>query len=227
MPIRQKKPSVLKQLQESKDIRLNTMKNKSKVEKIREIEQQWRKLALVGKLDDLLVKSGTIHNYIHGAASRWGYAYKKNRLSRDDFLSAFYQAAWEDAITKYTWATEFFLYELIVKAIQSRGKNLLRDCLHTDRRRTLHEALPLADGFEEFYADEDTPNMAEVVMDNLFREQTLLNTKLTVSERQILFIVFDDEKVSKRKLAKETGMDRRIVSQTMKRLRPKLSRLLD
>lgn len=220
---RKKKPGAYTKQRELKNIRLQSMKNKGKIERIRSTEMKWEELVMDGRANQLL-KFEPVHKLIYGAATRWGRTYKKDRITFEDFLSVFYQAAWE-VITAYTWTTEFFLYEMIVKAIQSRGKNLLRDSLKTDRRRVLHEALPLADGFEEFYADKDALDVSEIVLDKLFKEQLLSDTHLTETERRIFWSIYNNEnneKASQRKVAKDMGIDRRIVSQNIQRLRRKL-----
>jgi hypothetical protein len=216
MPKR-KKPSELQQLLEDKRTRLAAMKNRAKADKILGTEGKWEKLVWDGRADELL-EHDPVKKLIKGAASGWGRMYKKYRLSSHDFESVFYQVAW-NVIANYTWATQFFLYEMIRQAINSQGMNLVRDCF-ASCRGAHHKALAL----EEFYVDESAPTMADVLVDKLFEEQFLLDPRLTELERRIFWSVYDDEneKASQRKVARQTGIDRRVVSQTMNHLRRKL-----
>jgi hypothetical protein len=216
MPKR-KKPSEFKQLLETKHKRLATMRNKAKADKILQTEKKWEKLVWDRRADELL-QYEPVKNLIKGAASGWGRMYKRYRLSSHDFESVFYLAAWT-VISNYTWETEFFLYEMIRQAIKSQGLNMLRDCF-ASCRGALHKALSL----EEFYFDESAPTMADVVVDKLFEEQYLLDPRLTESERRILWSVCDKEntKVSQRKVARDSGIDRRVVPRIMNQLRRKL-----
>ncbi|WP_128083469.1 hypothetical protein [Paenibacillus sp. DMB5] len=94
-------------------------------------------------LADELLRFDPVRRLIYGAAYRWTNAYQDKRLTFEDFLSAFYEAVWR-VIDAYTWATDFYLYETMSRAIQKRGLSILR-ATGTDKRRAFHEALPLAD----------------------------------------------------------------------------------
>lgn len=173
---RRRKPSEIEQQQASKQKRIAAMYSREQVDKIHRTEQKWKSLSyrianekkdpatgewfLVdaewlrkvhqGRMDELL-SFEPVHKLIHGAAYCWSRSNRDRRIPFDEFLSAFYEAVWK-VIDGYTWATDFYLYETMSKAIQKRGKAILRDCLGADCRKVLHEALPLVDGFEELFS---------------------------------------------------------------------------
>jgi RNA polymerase sigma factor (sigma-70 family) len=167
-------------------------------------------------LEDLL-SFEEIHKLIHGAAKRWARSWQNKRIPFEDFLSVFYEKAWE-VIQDYTWATDFYLYETISEAINKRGKDLVRQATRTDRRKAFHEAYSLKEGFEDFYPD--PVNVAQLVTDRLYKEQVLQDPELTDRERRVLLEVYKGG--SQREIAGKLGKDRKTVSRTMDHLRHKL-----
>lgn len=161
-----KKPTDIEQQQASKQERIAAMYSRGYVAKILDVEKKWGLLARQGQSLKLLHfeyatdtkgkqvirrECDAVHSLIHGAAIRWARLYKDKRIPFEDFLSAFYETAWQ-VIERYTWATDFYLYETLSKAIQKRGKAILRYCLGADCRKVLHESLPLVDGFEDLFS---------------------------------------------------------------------------
>jgi DNA-binding CsgD family transcriptional regulator len=209
--------SEIQQQKEKKNKRIEIMSNVQLAAKIYRTEKKWEELSQEGKLDDLL-RYELIDKLIYGASFRWGDKYHKSRLSKDDFLSVFYQAAWKE-IERYTWHTDFFLYETLVKAIQSRGRSLLRDNLATDRRRAFHEALPLIEGFNEFYPDRSLDIELNVI-EKRYEEQMHLDPTLTDQERSILHIISGGG--SQREAARQLDIDRRTISRSIGYLKAKL-----
>jgi hypothetical protein len=213
--IRRKTSEIQLQL-ESKRLRIKFMNNK-KAFKIQQTEKKWEELAQKDRKIELL-QYEPIRSLIFGAANRWGCKYQNYRLTSDDFLSVFYQVAWKE-IMSYTWATDFYLYETLSKAIQSQGRSLLRDSLVTHRRRAFHEALPLLDGFHEFYPDQ-LLDIENDIIEKIYEEQMLLDPLMTHSERCILHIIYHGG--SQREAARQLKTDRRTVSREVVCLQGKL-----
>jgi len=215
--------SELEQIQAAKRKRIEAMYSSQQVDKILLTEKQWESLKVEGREDDLLLSDPSfdlVHRLIKGKARGWGRAYKNNRLTVEDFESCFYETVWL-TIGNYSWTSEFYLYETIKIAIESRGKMILRKYLQTDRRRAFHEALPLIDGFEQFYPDKRAPDIAAVVVDRLvFEQQVLRDPKLTTSERITLSVLCDGG--SQRDAARALNTNRRKISTAVCRIRSKL-----
>lgn len=150
---RRRKPSEIVQQREAKQKRIAAMYPRERVEKILRTEEKWGELSRAGDTYDLL-RYDPIHRLIYGAAYRWGRAYHNKRIPFEDFLSVFYEAAWR-AIERYTWATDFYLYETLSRDIQSRGMSIIR-AAGRDKRKALHEALPLAEDFADLFSWRNT-----------------------------------------------------------------------
>lgn len=194
---------------------------KDRIDKILATEKKWADLALTvetGQTDELL-RFSQIQKLVYGAACRWGKKYHCYRISTDDFLSVFYQAAWQ-TIDNYTWVTDFYLYETISKNIQNRGKSLLRDSLATDQRRSFHEALSLTEGFEKFYPD-NRIDVELIATDNTFETQFLQDQALLAVDRRVLRIMYAGG--SERAAAEQIEVSRRKISNSMMRIRDKLA----
>lgn len=160
---KRRKPTELELQRENKLQRIQAMYPPERVEKILKVEKAWEKMSyrldlrndrdpiwfneLQDKTRYELLQHENIQRLIHGAAKRWARLYKHRRLTFEDFLSVFYQTAWK-VIDDYSWATDFYLYETMSRAIQKRGISVLRES-RRDKRRVLHEALPLFDGWED------------------------------------------------------------------------------
>lgn len=202
-------------LQQEKIDRLDRMKNKALAEKIRQTEEEWRKLALTldkqqfkDRKSDLLAYP-IVASLINGAASRWGKRYKNNRLTREDFLSAFYEEAWV-TVMEYSWLDTYYLYEHLRKAINSRGKDILRS-IKRDVRRAFHDSLPLKEGFEDFYPDEY--QLEDFVMLKLYKEE------LTGLEQDVFNVMNNGG--SQREAAMKLNKNRRTIGKALSRLQDK------
>ncbi|TVY00996.1 hypothetical protein FPZ49_32915 [Paenibacillus cremeus] len=141
----------MQQLREGKRKRIAVTKSPGHVDKILRTEEKWGELSIKAHtrreicLSNELLDYDLVRRLIHGAAHRWARAYRDKRITFEDFLSSFYEAAWR-VIERYTWATDFYLFETISNAIKRRGQSMLR-AAGNDKRRAFHEALPLADDF--------------------------------------------------------------------------------
>jgi len=146
------KPSELYQQRDNKQKRIEAMYTRERVDKIIRTEEKLNELIYSGQRDDLL-RYDPVHRLIYGAAYRWGRAYRNKRIPFEDFLSVFYETAW-NTIENYTWVSDFYLYETLSRDIQSRGKSLIRAAM-TDKRRVMHEASELSEGFKDLYSWKD------------------------------------------------------------------------
>ncbi|MCI3920402.1 hypothetical protein MO973_09160 [Paenibacillus sp. TRM 82003] len=208
---RRKKLTALGQQKADKRRRIDIMKNRAKAEKIIQTEEKWIELQMEGRAVELL-RYPHVERLLNGAAFGWSQAYRDKRLTYADFHSEFLEVVWL-TIVHYEWASDFFLYEKIRKAIESRGKSLLRSTEY-DVRKAFHEAVPLKNDFDEFMPD-SAPSIEDIVTERLYIEQ-----ELTELERDVLTVI--KEGGSQREASDLLGEDRRKVSKTVIRLREKL-----
>ncbi|MEK5282979.1 MULTISPECIES: helix-turn-helix domain-containing protein [Paenibacillus] len=205
----------IQQRQQEKHERLERIKNKDQAEKIKKVEREFNRLSytldkqqLKDSKDNLLTYPVVV-NLINGYATRWGKRYKNNRLTREDFLSAFYEIAWT-IVMDYSWLDPYYLYEQLKKGIQSRGKDILRSSKY-DKRRAFHDSLSLKEGFEDFYPD--NYQLEDMVMLKLYKEE------LNSLEQDVFNIINDGG--SQREAAKELRKDRRTIRKTVNRVQEK------
>lgn len=212
-----RKRTEIDRLQQEKIEHLERIKNKAFAEKIRQTEKEWNRLSLALDKQDFKDRKSDILIYpivaslINGAASRWGKRYKNNRLTREDFLSAFYEQAWV-TVMNYSWLDPYYLYEHLNKAIESRGKDILRS-IERDVRSAFHESLSLKNGFEDFYPD--NYHLEDSVMLEFYKNE------LTRLEQEVFNVM--NSGGSQREAAEELKKDRRTIRKALSRLQDKYS----
>jgi len=224
MATSRRKPSEIQINLKNKRDRIEKSYGKNKVGKIIRIEKEWERRsfnsALQGSsaLEDLLFFDpirgegfSEIVKLMESTAKRWASKCHYLRLGYHDFLSRFYYTALKE-IYRYSWAKAFYLYETLEKAFNNRAKDLIR-WAKRDKRKSLHEALPLLD----FYPD--PVNVSQLIIDREYEEQLL--SGLTDPERLVLIAVLDGD--SQRKIARCLMKDRKTISRTLKRIRGKLA----
>lgn len=191
--------------------------NKKFADEILSVEKKWEKLAY--ELDDRfldrkreLVTYPVVRNLIEREAGRWSRTYKSKRLTREDFVSKFYEEAWI-TIEEYSWLHSTYLYIQIKTAINSCAKDMLR-AISRNIRCAFHNSLSLVEGFEDFYPD-TSGDLEDFVIARIFQEN------LSKQERLVLRAFYEGK--SQRETAKELGKHRKTVSKTSFRIQDKFN----
>lgn len=205
----------LQQAEKEEWIKRISINNKKLADETLSVEKKWTKLAY--ELDDRfrdkkreLIKYPIVRNLLEGEADRWSRTYRSKRLTREDFLSKFYEKAWI-TIEKYSWFHSTYLYIQIRTAINSCAKDMLR-AIDRNSRYAFHSSLSLAEGFEDFYPD-SSEDLEDVVIRRIFQEN--LSTQDKVVWRALC------EGQSQRETAKELGKHRQTVSKSVVRIKDK------
>ncbi|MBE7901088.1 sigma-70 family RNA polymerase sigma factor (plasmid) [Paenibacillus polymyxa] len=205
----------LRQAEKKEWIKRIRFNNKKLADEVLIVEKKWAKLAY--ELDDRfrdkkrdLITYPIVRNLLEREADRWSRTYRNKRLTREDFLSKFYETAWL-TIEKYSWIHSTYLYIQIRTAIKSCAKDMLRaiDC---NSRYAFHSSLSLAEGFEDFYPDA-SGDLEDVVMERIFQEN------LSTQDKGVWRALCEGQ--SQRETAKELGKHRKTVSNSVARIKNK------
>lgn len=149
----------------------------------------------------------------------WENKWKNKRLCKEDFESAFYEAAWE-LTTKYNYYCDFYYYETLCLVWERKAIDITRK-LKTKKGKFQTSILPLDKGSEEFISD--GTNMEEDIVNYDLVVNILNDENLTKLERQLLKTLYTNPDLSYRDIAEELGLNhheqvRRILSKINKKL---------
>lgn len=157
---------------------------------------------------------------LHRKAEAWESRWKNKRL-RDDFLSAFYEAAGE-LCDDYIHYQEFYFYETLCLFIHRRGIDLTRKLL---RKQTQFEvaAVPLFDETADYLPDISVDIENDVVTNDLVG-RILKDGSLTEKEKWFLQVIYDNPDSSDRELARIAGLNHNYeVTRILSRIKKKIN----
>lgn len=143
------------------------------------------------------------------------------RLYPDDFEEVFWEVLQTMVLEDYRGG-DFWLYENILKRIDSRALDLIR-WAKRDRRKHEHMAVSL-----EAILDMPDPRTSCIEEDVANRElvfQMMVDTSLDEREHQLLWYLYDDPEVSLQKIATDLGLrHRETARRMMKSLKAKIAK---
>jgi hypothetical protein len=201
--------------------RLNRKYSKSKVEWVLQIQALFE--ALTDETYAELFKR--LRFTIEGKAKAKEKRFKNVWLSYHDFEEQLWKATY-DALDYYeqVWGdTEFSLLETLELYWKKRLTSFIKSTLYTQKHSPWYNASKLAEGFEEFWADE-SPNPEQGYIYKETVNDMLNDRELNEKERMLLAEIYDFPSGSLRDWGNEIGISH---PQSVKRIYKQLKRKLD
>lgn len=193
----------------------------NQVAHILRIEKLWENYAWNPTDENLHRLLSSVKFTIYRKAEAWHNRWKNKRLCKDDFLSAYYETAWK-LCESYSHYQEFYFYETLCLAINRRGIDLTRKLL---RKQTDFEvaAIPLLDETADYLPDKRINIENDVVINDL-TGRILKDESLTMKERQLLQVIYDNPDASNREIASIAGLNHHYsVTRSLRRIKQKIN----
>jgi len=182
---------------------LKLRQSPQKVTFILAIEKVWEVYALNRTEKNLNRLINAVEFSLQRKAESWGYKWENKRLSKDDFLSVFYETVWKLA-DSYTHYQNFYFYETLCLAIDRAGIDLTRKLL---TKQVIFEVSTVSffDEAPDYLPDKSIDIEKDLEMKELIH-CILSAESLAKEERQLLQVIYDNPDASYRQIAELTGL---------------------
>lgn len=214
------------------DTRLKKKYSSSKVKWVWKIQRLFENHDVITDENNNMTADYTrIHRMLEFTIQKKAEWYEKRyysvRLSYHDFEAELWKITY-DAIEYYEQSgdidTEFTLVETLELYWKFRMKDFIKSCLYTEKNKPWYTAAPLADEFDEFWADESlNPEQMYLVKETV--TEMFNESSLTEKERLLLTVIYDYPSGSFREWGKEMGINHpETVRRMLKSLQMKINR---
>lgn len=183
---------------------LSRIRKKAAFKEIQNMEEAWDRYCYTGDFIELFNKiSAVISDCIKHYLDGW----RSCGLSDSDFEGEFWERVWK-IIAAYDGTGDFFLYETIIQAIYSRGKDIVKRAVK--RQKTFSV-------WKQFYDETicDQTDIDKDITDKLLVDQLMSEWKLTTPEREFLDALYLNPGISFENIRKLMGLNHKETARRM------------